>query len=193
MRHPMKIPNTVLNNTSAASKPDELVELAPDSKSEATFGHAHGALNRIIIGQLTTCSVIEGGKRIGLDFVGQAGEPVSIEMPFDQAASIVMTIPRLLSAALKMQTRDAQARYVFSLGNWSLELAKDQHCRILSLRTPDGFEVAFAISFETSAAMGSALAGGNEARSERKAHLSSSIDCLDHNLWPSATQQPLGR
>jgi hypothetical protein len=163
MRHSMNIPNTVLYNASAASKPDERVELATDSKKEATFDQQHNALHKIVSGQLTTCSVIEGGKTIGLDFVGQAGEPVSIEMPFDQAASIVMTIPRLLSAALKMQTRDAQARYVFSLGNWSLEFAKDQNCRILALRTPDGFEVTFAISFETSAAMGSALAGGNEA------------------------------
>ena len=124
MRHPMNIPNTVLNNTSAASKPDDLVELAPDSKSEATFDHAHNALHRIVISQLTTCSVIEGGQRIGLDFVGQAGEPVSIEMPFDQAASIVMTIPRLLSAALKMQTRDAQARYVFSVGKLVLRVGE---------------------------------------------------------------------
>jgi hypothetical protein len=163
MQHSMNIPYTVLNNASAASKPDDLEELAADSKSEAPFDQEHNALHRIVISQLTTCSVIEGGKTIGLDFVGQAAEPVSIEMPFDQAASIVMTIPRLLSAALKMQTHDAQARYVFSVGNWSLELAKDQNCRILALRTPDGFEVAFAISFETSAAMGSALAGGSEA------------------------------
>jgi hypothetical protein len=163
MRHSMNIPNTVLNNASAASKPDDLVEPVADSKNEATFDQEHNALHKIMISQLTTCSVIEGGKTIGLDFAGQTGEPVSIEMPFDQAASIVMTLPRLLSAALKMQTRDAQARYVFSLGNWSLELTKDHNCRILSLRTPDGFEVAFAISFETSAAMRSALTGGNEA------------------------------
>jgi hypothetical protein len=119
--------------------------------------------HRIVSRQLTNCTVIEGGKTIRFDLVGQAGEPVSIEMPFDQAASIVMTIPRLLSAALRMQTGDNRARYVFSVGNWSLELAKDQNYRILAVRTPDGFEVAFAISFETSAAMGSALAGGSEA------------------------------
>jgi hypothetical protein len=163
MRHPMNIPNTVLNNASAAPKSDDLVEQAVDSKHEATVDQEHNALHKIVISQLTTCSVIEGGNTIGLAFVGQAGEPMSIEMPFDQAASIVMTIPRLLSVALKMQTEDAQARYVFSVGNWSLELAKHQNCRILSLRTPDGFEVAFAISFETSAAMGSALVGGGEA------------------------------
>jgi hypothetical protein len=163
MRHSMNRPNTVLNNASAASKLDDLVELAADAKNEATFDQEHNSLLRIAIRQLTTCSVIEVGKTIGLDFVGQAGEPVSVVMPFDQAASIVMTIPRVLSAALKIQTRDAQARYVFSVGNWSLELAKDQNCRILSLRTPDGFEVAFAISSETSAAIGSALTGGSEA------------------------------
>jgi len=111
--------------------------------------------------------VIEGGKTIRFGLVGQAGEPVSIEMPFDQAESIVMTIPRLLSAALRMQTGDNRARYVFSVGNWSLELAKDQNCRILAMRTPDGFEVAFAISFETSAAMGSALTCGSEGASDK--------------------------
>lgn len=63
---------------------------------------------------------------------------MSIEMPFSQAESLVMTIPQLLSIALKMQTGDAQARYVFSVGAWSLESAKENH-RILSLRTPDCF------------------------------------------------------
>jgi hypothetical protein len=111
--------------------------------------------------------MIEGGKTMRFDLVGQAGEPVSIEMPFDQAESIVMTIPRLLSAALRMQTGDNRARYIFPVGNWSLELAKDQNYRILTVRTPDGFEVAFAISFETSVAMGSALTCGSEAASEK--------------------------
>jgi hypothetical protein len=123
--------------------------------------------HRIVSRQLTTCTVIEGGKTIRFDLVGQAGEPVSIEMPFDQAESIVMTVPRLLSAALRMQTGDNRTRYVFSVGNWSLELAKDQNYQILAVRTPDGFEVAFAISFETSVAIGSALTCGSEAASEK--------------------------
>jgi hypothetical protein len=88
-------------------------------------------------------------------------------MPFSQAESLVMTIPQLLSIALKMQTGDAQARYVFSVGAWSLESAKENH-RILSLRTPDCFEVAFAMSVETSMAMGSALTRATEAAPEDK-------------------------
>jgi hypothetical protein len=118
--------------------------------------------------QLTTCNVTSGGRKIRLNFVSQAGGPVSIEMPFSQAESLVMTIPQLLSIALKMQTGDAQARYVFSVGAWSLESAKENH-RILSVRTPDGFEVAFAMSVETSIAMGSALTRATEAAPEDKA------------------------
>src|SRR5882762_3649249 len=58
---------------------------AADSKSEAAFDQEHAALYRIVSRQLTTCSVIEGGKTIWFNFVGQAGESVSIEMPFNQA------------------------------------------------------------------------------------------------------------
>jgi hypothetical protein len=123
---------------------------------------------RMVSRQLTTCSVIEGGKTIRFDFVEQAGESMSIEMPFHQAESIVMTIPQLLSAALKMQTGNAQTRYVFSVGDWSLESAKDQNHRVLAMRTPDGFEVAFAIPFETSMEMGSALRCASEAVPEEE-------------------------
>src|ERR1700751_617041 len=98
--------------------------------------------HKIVSRQLTTCTVIEGGKTICFNFAGQAGESVSIEMPFNQAESIAMTIPQLLSAALQMQTGDAQGRYVFSVGNWSFESAKDPNYRILAVRTPDRFEVA---------------------------------------------------
>lgn len=93
---------------------------------------------------------------------------MSIEMPFSQAESLFMTIPQLLSIGLKMQTGDAQARYVFSVGAWSLESAQESH-RILSLRTPDGFEVAFAMSVETSMAIGSALKRATETAPEDKA------------------------
>jgi hypothetical protein len=92
---------------------------------------------------------------------------MSIEMPFDQAESIVMTIPRLLSAALKMQTGDAQARYVFSVGNWSLELAKDQNYQILA--DPIATDVSKEIANATSKLSGvrTALTRGSETTPER--------------------------
>jgi hypothetical protein len=68
----------------------------------------------------------------------------------------MMTLPRLLSKALRQQTRNDTSRYVFSLGRWSIE-SSEQPCLIMTLATDDGFEVSFGIPFETCRAMGWAL------------------------------------
>ncbi|WP_454621977.1 hypothetical protein [Bradyrhizobium cenepequi] len=115
--------------------------------------------------QLTTCTVVEGGKAIRLHLIGQGGEQVSIELPFDQAESIVMTLPRLLSAALKARTGDVDTRYVFSAERWSLEKAKNESYRIFTVLMQGGFEVAFAIPFETCLEMGTALTRRSETAS----------------------------
>ena len=110
----------------------------------------------IISGALTTCDTTEDGQTIRLDFLDEAGESVSVAFPFRQAASVMMTLPRLLSKALRQQTRSDTSRYVFSLGRWSIE-SSDQPCLIMTLATDDGFEVSFGIPFETCRAMGWAL------------------------------------
>jgi hypothetical protein len=56
-----------------------------------------------------------------------------------------MTLPQLLACALRQRTGDQDARYVFGLGEWAIESAKDQACLIATLKTPDGFEVCFGI------------------------------------------------
>ncbi len=110
----------------------------------------------IISGALTTCDTTEAGQAIRLDFLDEAGEPVSVAFPFRQAASVMMTLPRLLSKALRQQTQSDDSRYVFSLGRWSIE-SSEQPCLIMTLATDDGFEVSFGIPFETCRAMGWAL------------------------------------
>lgn len=113
--------------------------------------------SRIISRQLTTCGGGDDGKTIILGFLKDSGSPVSLEMPFDQAASLVMTLPHLLSSALKLQTGKAEARYVFSIGKWKLEAAQDPNFLILTMQTPDGFEVAFAVPVAMCEAMGKTL------------------------------------
>lgn len=110
----------------------------------------------IISSGLTTCDTTEDGQVIRLDFLDDAGEPVSVAFPFRQAASVMMTMPRLLSKALKEQTQSDTSRYVFVLGRWSIE-STEQPCLIMTLTTDDGFEVSFGIPFETCRAMGWAL------------------------------------
>src|SRR5262245_20966832 len=99
----------------------------------------------IVSRSLTTCEPTRDGASIRLGFLDEAGKPVSVEFAFEQAASLVMTLPGLLSAALKSRTGSEQSRFVFSLGKWTLESAEDSPCLFATLTTTDGFEVTFGI------------------------------------------------
>lgn len=112
--------------------------------------------------RLTTCSLVKNGHAIRLEFVDGEGQPVAVEFPFDQAQSIIMTLPQMLSKALQRRTQSRSSRYVFSLGHWSIE-SSDENGLILTMATPDGFQVSFAIPFDACRAMGWAL--GHEGRS----------------------------
>jgi hypothetical protein len=91
---------------------------------------------------LTTCAVAPNGETIRLDLVDAGGTPVSLRLPFDQARLLTMTLPQLLTFALKAKTGNDTARHVFSLGSWRLEAAADLRL-IITFGTPDGFEVSF--------------------------------------------------
>jgi hypothetical protein len=79
---------------------------------------------------------------------------VAVEMPFEQAEAVVMTLPRLLASAVRQKTGDQEARYVFGLHGWAIEGVKDQQCLIATLKTMDGFEVCFGIPFEVGRVFG---------------------------------------
>jgi hypothetical protein len=114
--------------------------------------------------QLTTCSVVKDGGAIRLEFLDGEQQPVSVEFPFDQAQSIVMTLPQMLSKALQRRTRSASSRYAFPLGRWSIESSDEKNSLIVTLATDDGFQVSFAIPFDACRAIGWVL--GREGRSE---------------------------
>jgi hypothetical protein len=98
--------------------------------------------------------VAADGAEVGLEFVDASGAPVRLEMPVEQAKSLVMTLPQLLACALRQRTGDQDARYVFGLGEWAIESAKGQACLIATLKTPDGFAVCFGIPFEACRSLG---------------------------------------
>jgi len=104
--------------------------------------------------RLTTCRVTANGAEVGLEFLDVSGAVVRLEMPVEQAESLVMTLPQLLALALRQKTGDEDARFVFALGEWAIESAKGQDCLIATLKTPDGFEVCFGIPFEACRSLG---------------------------------------
>jgi hypothetical protein len=104
--------------------------------------------------KLTTCQVAADGTNVSLEFLDRDGAPVAVEFPIDQAEAVVMTIPHLLARAVKCQTGDETARYVFSLEGWSIESAESGNCLLATLTTSHGFEVCFAIPHEACRSLG---------------------------------------
>lgn len=117
---------------------------------------------KILSKRLTTCGVADDGSSVGLELVDRSGSVVTVELPFEQAEALVMTLPRLLARALRQQTGDDEARYVFGLREWAVESTKDQSCLITTLKTTDGFEVSFGIPLEASRSLGWTLQQGAE-------------------------------
>lgn len=111
----------------------------------------------IFSSKLTTCSVSDDGEVVELRLIDRSGNALSLQLPFDQAESVVMTLPRLLGWALKRRTRSEKSRYVFHLGKWSIDGAEDSDCLLLTLMTIDGFEVTFAVPFATGESLGTSL------------------------------------
>jgi hypothetical protein len=107
--------------------------------------------------KLTTCDAVRDGEAVKLDFVDEGGNPISLLFSFEHAESIAMTLPRLLTRAVKAQTGQDNARYIFPLGQWLLEGLQDRESFILTLKTADGFEVSFRIPYDTCRALGWSL------------------------------------
>lgn len=104
--------------------------------------------------KLTTCGVADDGSKVGLEFLDQSDTHVTVELSFEQAEAVVMTLPRLLASTVQQRTGNQEARYVFALHGWAIEGVKDQQCLIATLKTMDGFEVCFGIPFEVCRVLG---------------------------------------
>jgi hypothetical protein len=74
--------------------------------------------------ELTTCGVADDGSKLGLEFRDQSGRLVTVELSFEQAEAVVMTLPRLLANAVRQKTGNQDARYVFGLHDGPLKAPK---------------------------------------------------------------------
>jgi hypothetical protein len=93
---------------------------------------------------LTTCDVTRDGEVVRLGFNDASGNAVVLRLPFAQAGALMMTLPHLLTKALKARFGEEGSRFVFPLRDWVLEGVADGRTVIVTLRTTDGFEVSFA-------------------------------------------------
>lgn len=109
-----------------------------------------------------------GGKLLALNRAGVDGRPRRIVLPFDVVASLLMTLPRMMQAALDARFPDGSLRFVQRFGTWQTEQAAGNADLILKLGTPDGFEVAFALNEPDADSLGAALLKAPDTGQTRK-------------------------
>jgi hypothetical protein len=120
---------------------------------------------RIVGSKLTTCGVTHNGETVHLDLIDMAGKPVSLSLPFEQARALTMTLPQLLTFALKARTGNDMALHVFRLEKWRLEAAADSRL-IITIGIPGGFEVSFCMPLQQCWEFARALSADAELAAE---------------------------
>ena len=113
--------------------------------------------HEIDVASLTTCQVAPEGYCVRLNFEDVLGRPATLRLTSACAQQLTMTLPHLLSKALQARYRDRSLRAVFPLGDWRLEAAAGSKDLVLTMITPDGFEVAFSLGASAIARIASAL------------------------------------
>jgi hypothetical protein len=100
------------------------------------------------IGEMTRFEAAEDGSSIRLDLQDVNGRSISLHMPLHCLNQLIMTLPLMVNRALQQKHHDASLRMVYPVARFRLELAGDFETRILTLETPDGFNVSFGLTQE---------------------------------------------
>jgi hypothetical protein len=77
---------------------------------------------------------------------GEDGASIRLTFPTDVLSRLIMTLPQMVTAAVQRRRNDPSARLVYPLAESRTELSTDLSTLILTLKTPDGFTVSFAVS-----------------------------------------------
>jgi hypothetical protein len=104
------------------------------------------------------CAVSADGASISLILPNNDGKRCEVALTFDEASSLAMTLPRLLKTALRRRYSDRALRHVYPLRDYGVECAPDLHHLLVTLAADGGFDIVFAISLETAAAIARDLA-----------------------------------
>jgi len=93
---------------------------------------------------LTTYDIAPDGERVRIRVNDEVGEESALVLPTESVGELMMTLPKMLQSAIQRQHRDPTLRLVHEVGHYSVERIAGADKCILTLQTPDGFEVSFA-------------------------------------------------
>jgi hypothetical protein len=116
----------------------------------------------IAAARMTECRVSTDGLAVRLAFVDAAGYPGAIALTIDCLSALLMIRPTLATAVLRTQYQDPSLRIVYPLGQFRLEAVDGEPVSILTLATPDGYQVSVSLRPETTTALHAATDSDDE-------------------------------
>ncbi len=95
---------------------------------------------------LTTFSVAADGGSITIGVADEEGRAGALMLPAACLKELMMTLPEMMRRALRLQHDDPSLRLVYRTAGWEVERSTVPGTFIVTLRTPDGFHVSFALT-----------------------------------------------
>jgi hypothetical protein len=100
-----------------------------------------------IVGQeLITYDVSSDGSRFRMSFTCSGGKQGSLSLPTECVQALVMALPRMMGQALRARYGDERLRLVYPADVIRIERSIEPKTFILTLMTPDAFEVSFSLT-----------------------------------------------
>ena len=125
-----------------------------------------------IIGKsLTDCQVDNSGELFRLNLACVDGSPASVVLPVECLRSLMMTLPDAIERALRARYGDHTLKVVYPMGGWSLHTAAGSQGMILTIMTPDGFSVSFALTQADASSLATSLGQVDPAAEPEPAYI----------------------
>src|SRR5882757_7619294 len=120
----------------------------------------------IQIDRLLNFETAADGTAVRLIIKDSAGQTLGIIMTIDTLSSLLMTMPTIASSAVKRAHGDPRMRITYPADEFQIEEGPDD-LRILTIGTPEGFNVSFSLTEELSYELGEAHLRGTPSSTKR--------------------------
>ncbi len=95
---------------------------------------------------LTTFDVSPDGESFAIHVTDEHARPASLVLPAECLNALMMTLPEMVQRSLRRRFHDDAMRVVYPVGSWEVEKSPQPAVVIVTLRTPDGFQVSFGLA-----------------------------------------------
>jgi hypothetical protein len=96
--------------------------------------------------QLTTFDVSPDGESVAIHVTDEQAQPATLVLPAECLHALMMTLPEMVRRSLHRRFHDETMRVVYPVGSWEVDGGPQAGTVIVTLRTPDGFQVSFGLA-----------------------------------------------